>query len=134
MRFAFRHFPLTSVHPGAGVAAQAAEAAGAQGKFWEMHALLYREPGGPAVENLDRLALRLGLEVYRFQGDLTTAAHASRVAADAEGGRRSGVRGTPTFFVNGRRLPPAASGGAALEDAVDEALAGQNPAVPTAAG
>ena len=120
VRFAFRHFPLTTVHPKASVAAQAAEAAGAQGKFWPMHRALYARPGGDASENLERLALRVGLEPYRFNSDLTGSRFAKKVALDVESGRESGVTGTPTFFLNGRRLElPAYE---ALADAVSHAL------------
>lgn len=118
LRFVFRHFPVTSVHPRASVAAQAAEAAGAQGKFWPMHELLYRAPGSLADDDLDRMALRLGLEVYRFQNELTRGVWADRVARQAEGGRRSGVRVTPAFFLNGRRLDPSAP----IEETLLEAL------------
>ena len=121
VRFAFRHFPLTSLHPRAGVAAQAAEAAGAQGRFWDMHALLYRRPGGLETDDLDRLALRLGLEVYRFQNDLATERHADKVARQAEAGRRSGVDRTPAFFLNGRRLDPAEAAPDALSALVADA-------------
>jgi protein-disulfide isomerase len=107
LRFVFRHFPLTTVHPRAGVAAQVAEAAAAQGRFWDMHALLYRRPGGLEVDDLDRLALRLGLEIYRFNADVSTQRWSSRVERDVRSGRRSGVRGTPTFFLNGLGLATA---------------------------
>ena len=83
-----------------------------------MHALLYRDPGSLASDYLDRLALRLGLEVYQFQADLTGGRHAEVVARHAEGGRRSGVRGTPAFFLNGRRLGPGRA------DAPDAAAGG----------
>ncbi len=102
--FVFRHFPLTTVHPTAGVAAQAAEAAAAQGKFWEMHRLLYATPGGEQQDHLDRLALKAGLEMYRFSGDLTSGVHAAIIAEHVEGARLAGVRKTPTFFLNGQRL------------------------------
>ena len=111
LRFVFRHFPLTSVHPHAGVAAQAAEAAGAQGKFWPMHRLLYDRRDGLELDDLDHMALTLGLEVYRFQSDLTTRRWAAKVQRQAEGGEASGVDGTPTFFLNGRRVS-----GASYED------------------
>ena len=120
VRFGFRHFPLTSVHPRAGVAAQAAEAAGAQGRFWDMHALLYRRPGGLETDDLERLALRLGLEIYRFQNDLATERFADKVARQAEAGRRGGVDGTPAFFLNGRRLAPAEAAPEALSALVAE--------------
>ena len=104
LRFVFRHFPLTSVHPRAAVAAQAAEAAAAQGKFWPMHRLLYDRGDGLETEDLDHMALTLGLEVYRFQNDLTTRRWAEKVHRQAQGGVASGVDGTPTFFLNGRRV------------------------------
>ena len=103
LRFAFRHFPRTSVHPRASVAAQAAEAAGAQGKFWPMHDRLYESRGGLDPSDLDRMAMRLNLDIYRFQSDLTNERWARKVERDMEGGKHSGVRGTPTFFVNGKR-------------------------------
>lgn len=103
LRFAFRHFPLSQIHPHAYQAAEAAEAAGAQGRFWEMHDLLF--------ENQDRLGLRdligyagaLGLDLERFVTDLRGHAHAGRLREDFLSGVRSGVNGTPTFFVNGLR-------------------------------
>ena len=107
LRFVFRHFPLTSVHPHASVAAQAAEAAGGQGRFWDMHRLLYDRRGGLDLDDLDAMALRLGLEVYRFQGDLTARRYEEKIRRQAESGRASGVKGTPTFFLNGRRVEGA---------------------------
>ena len=104
LRFVFRHFPLTSVHPHASVAAEAAEAAGAQGRFWDMHRLLYDSRGRLEPEDLERMALRLSLEIYRFHGDLTTHIWAKKVQRHADTGRKSGVRGTPTFFLNGKRF------------------------------
>jgi len=105
MQFVFRHFPLTSVHPRASIAAQTAEAAGAQGKFWPMHNLLYESRGGLDPADLDRMAMRLNLDLYRYQNDLTTGRWINKVERDAAGGRHSGVTGTPTFFLNGRRAP-----------------------------
>ncbi len=121
VRFAFRHFPLTSVHPHASMAAQAAEAAAAQGKFWPMHDALYKRPGGLELDDLDRLALRLGLEVYQFQSDLTRGLYAAKVRRDTEGGRASGVTGTPTFFLNGQRLSKDVLNADALLTAVRDA-------------
>ena len=103
LRFAFRHFPLSQIHPHAYQAAEAAEAAGAQGRFWELHDLMF--------ENQDRLGLRdligyagaLGLDLERFVTDLRGHAHAGRLREDFLSGVRSGVNGTPTFFVNGLR-------------------------------
>jgi protein-disulfide isomerase len=103
LRFVFRNFPLNTIHRHASVAAQAAEAAGAQGKFWQMHDLLYENQDSLADTDLATYALRLGLEVYRFNADLSSGAYVKRVEDDFRGGVRSGVNGTPTFFINGTR-------------------------------
>lgn len=104
LRFVFRHFPQTAIHARASLAAQVAEAAGAQGKFWPMHNLLYESRGGIDPEDLERMAIRLELDPYRFHGDLNTRRWARKVERDMAGGRDSGVTGTPTFFVNGRKV------------------------------
>ena len=104
LRFVFRNFPLNTIHEHAGVAAQAAESAAAQGKFWEMHDLLYEHQHDLADADMVRYALRLGLEVYRFESDLSGEVFAKRVSDDFRGGVRSGVNGTPTFFINGVRF------------------------------
>jgi len=103
LRFVFRHFPLDSVHPHARKAAEAAEAAGAQGFFWEMHHKLYDNQDRLEEEDLLRYAAELGLDGDRFAEDLSVGRHAARVAEDREGGEASGVGGTPAFFVNGVR-------------------------------
>ena len=103
LRFVFRNFPLYNIHPHASVAAQAAEAAAAQGKFWEMHDLLYEHQKELADIEMSKFALRIGLEIYRFDADLASERFSKRVTADYESGVRSGVTGTPTFFVNGVR-------------------------------
>jgi diadenylate cyclase len=103
VRFVFRHFPLDSVHPRARRAAQAAEAAASQGRFWEMHDLLYERQDELGEEDLMRYAAELGLDLRRFEEDLTNDNHAWRIEEDRLGGHRAGVRGTPTFFVNGVR-------------------------------
>jgi protein-disulfide isomerase len=115
LRFVFRHFPLNTVHPHAGVAAQAAEAAGGQGKFWEMHDMLYEHQEDLAEVDLVQYALKLGLEVYRFEADLSSERFASRVREDFKSGVRSGVNGTPTFFINGFRYNGPPELGAMLE-------------------
>jgi protein-disulfide isomerase len=103
LRFVFRNFPLNTIHRHASVAAQAAEAAAAQGKFWEMHDLLYENQEKLAEVDLAQYALTLGLEVYRFNADLAGGAYAKHIEDDFRGGVRSGVNGTPTFFINGTR-------------------------------
>jgi protein-disulfide isomerase len=103
LRFVFRHFPLAEMHPHAVPAAQAAEAAAGQGKFWEMHHLLFENQ--QALEDLDlvRYAKALQLDTVRFARELAAGLHADRVRKDFRSGVRSGVNGTPTFFINGVR-------------------------------
>ena len=103
LRLVYRHFPLSDVHPDAERAAEAAEAAAAQGRFWEMHDALFEKQASLRERDLVRYAAGLGLDRDRFSQALARHAHAERVAKDAESGRESGVHGTPAFFINGRR-------------------------------
>ena len=103
LRFVFRNFPLTQVHPLAELAAEAAEAAGAQGKFWQMHDALYENQPALSPELIVALAQGLGLDMERFNEDLASGRFRERVKRDFMGGVRSGVAGTPTFFINGER-------------------------------
>jgi protein-disulfide isomerase len=103
VRFVFRPFPLTSGHPHAQQAAEAAEAAAAQGKFWEMHARLFRHQDSLDDAALARYAAELDLDVERFKAELAEGKWYDRVHDAFLGGVRSGVNGTPTFFINGRR-------------------------------
>ncbi|HEV7930181.1 MAG TPA: DsbA family protein, partial [Nitrosospira sp.] len=103
LRFVFRNFPLSQVHPHAELAAEAAEAAGAQGKFWEMHDALYENQPALSPELIAALAQGLGLDMERFNEDLASGRFRERVKRDFMGGVRSGVAGTPTFFINGER-------------------------------
>jgi protein-disulfide isomerase len=103
LRFAYRHFPLTQIHPHAQQAAEAAEAAAAQGRFWEMHDLLFEHQDRLAARDLLAYASTLGLDAPRFAIELNTHAHAPRVREDFLSGVRSGVNGTPTFFINDLR-------------------------------
>jgi protein-disulfide isomerase len=100
MRFVFRNFPLTNIHPHAEHAAEAAEAAGAEGKFWEMHDTLLANQMALEDEDLARYAAELGLDLERFINELLEGKYAKRVREDFRSGVRSGVNGTPTFFVN----------------------------------
>lgn len=100
LRLVFRHFPQSTIHAHASVAAQAAEAAGAQRKFWEMHDLLFENQDAVAEGNFSRLAIRLELEIYRFESDLSSSRFAARVEQDYQGGQRGGVKKTPTLFIN----------------------------------
>ncbi|MBD2473118.1 DsbA family protein [Nostoc sp. FACHB-145] len=103
MRFVYRHFPLTSVHPHAEQAAEAAEAAGAQGKFWEMHNHLFEHQQALDRKHLIEYAANLGLDVPRFSHELVEHAHVAKIREDLLSGIQSGVNGTPTFFINGVR-------------------------------
>jgi len=103
LRFVFRHFPLAQAHPHAQQAAEAAEAAGVQGKFWQMHDLLYEHQTALDSHHLLAYAGALGLDVERFASELASHVHADRVRQDFMSGVRSGVNGTPSFFINGRR-------------------------------
>jgi protein-disulfide isomerase len=103
LRFVFREFPLAQAHPHAQHAAEAAEAAAAQGKFWEMHDELFEQQQALDDPHLVAYAERLHLDVPRFERDLSEHRFAARVREDFMSGLRSGVNGTPTFYVNGRR-------------------------------
>jgi Na+/H+ antiporter NhaA len=103
VRYVWRHLPLRDVHPNAELAAEATEAAGLQGAFWEMHDLLFEHQDALSKRDLIRYAGELGLDVDRFADDLRRHVGASRVQGDVDSADLSGVSGTPTFFVNGRR-------------------------------
>jgi protein-disulfide isomerase len=103
LQFAYRHFPLSQIHPHAELAAEAAEAAGAQRKFWDMHAALFTHPDALDGAHLMLHGAAIGLDAGAFHRDLETRAHARRVQEDFMSGARSGVNGTPTFFINGLR-------------------------------
>jgi protein-disulfide isomerase len=100
LRFVFRHFPLTA-HPHAELAAEAAEAAGAQHKFWPMHDLLFQNQTRLKLKDLHRCAEQLELDLVRFDFELSDQVYRQRVNEHVESGRRSGVRSMPAFFVNG---------------------------------
>lgn len=103
LRFVFRHFPLTAIHPLAQYAAEMAEAAHTQGCFWQIHDYLLRHQhlGGNGL--LLRFVAELGLDVDQFEREVAEHIYAARVQADLESGIASGVNGTPTFFINGMR-------------------------------
>jgi len=104
LRFAFRHFPLGAAHPLALHAAEAAEAAGAQGRFWEMHDLIYQRDQGLEPALLRKLANDLELDLERFDSELADETHLRHVMEDFQSGVDSGVNGTPTFFINKERI------------------------------
>lgn len=100
IRFVFRHFPLESIHPHARRAAEAAEAAASQGKFFEMHAALFEHQTALEQPDLMRYAAAVDLDLARFGAELKAGMHADRVREHFRGGVRSGVRGTPTFYLD----------------------------------
>jgi protein-disulfide isomerase len=128
MAFVFRYFPLVDIHPHAGQAAQAAAAAAAQDSFWEMHDMLFEHQR--ALEDRDLLAYAetLRLDIERFAHDLAEGAYSERIRADFAGGVRSGVNGTPTFFINGTRFDGNWADTTALIAAVEEAAGASSPA------
>jgi protein-disulfide isomerase len=101
LRFVYRNFPLTRVHPHAEHAAEAAEAAGAQGAFWQMHDRLFERQFALEDENLIEYARDLGLDADRVRGALEAGTYRAKVRDDFMSGVKSGVNGTPTFFING---------------------------------
>ena len=103
LRFVFRNFPLTQVHPHAEPAAEAAESAGAQRKFWEMHDLLYENQQVLDGDHLLQYANTLGLDISLFLNDMSNHVHVPRIREDFLSGIRSGVNGTPSFYINGIR-------------------------------
>jgi protein-disulfide isomerase len=120
VRIVFRHFPLEEVHPHALGAAEAAECAGGQGKFWEMHDLLFANEDHLRLNQLHSYAERLGLDMARYTAEMDDHVYLQRIREHMDGARRSGVRGTPAFFVNGK-IQDVSFGVRALFDAVEAA-------------
>jgi protein-disulfide isomerase len=122
IRFVFRNFPIQQLHPHAEQAAEAAEAAAEQGKFWEMYELLLQPYAHLDTDSLAMYAEMIGLDMARFRRELTDHAHAARIQNDMEEGVRNGVNQTPKFYVNGERIDgkvPLEN----LEDSVQRAVA-----------
>jgi protein-disulfide isomerase len=103
LRYVFRHLPLTDVHPHAELAAEASEAAGAQGRFWEYHDILFQHQDELELEDLLGYAGELDLDVERFARELEEGVHSARVSQDVASADASGARATPTFFIGNRR-------------------------------
>jgi Na+/H+ antiporter NhaA len=118
LQYVFRHLPLRDEHPRAQLAAEAMEAAGAQGRFWEMHDRLLAEQDRLELDDLVGHAQAIGLDAERFLEALRDGVHEAAIEADVESAERSGVAGTPTFFVNGRRHA-GAHDATALGEALD---------------
>ena len=104
VRFVFRNFPIVQLHPHAEQAAEAAESAGAQGKFWEMYELLLRPSSRLDLESLLDCAANLSLDVGRFRAEVTGRAYAAKIERDIQMGIRHGVNATPKFYVDGERI------------------------------
>ncbi|MEA2639416.1 MAG: hypothetical protein QOF51_810 [Chloroflexota bacterium] len=128
--FVYRHFPLTQIHPHAQHAAEAAEAAGAQGRFWAMHGTLFENQHALTDADLARYAAAIGLDLARFTQEMEAGIYIPRVREDFLSGVRSGVNGTPTFFINGRRH----DGGADLKSLVEAIVHATLPAPAIARG
>jgi protein-disulfide isomerase len=103
LRFVFRNFPLTQAHPYAELAAEAAESAAVDEKFWEMHDALYKNQLMISEDGVVEIARKLGLNLSRFVEDIRTRKFINHVRKDFMGGVKSGVNGTPCFFINGKR-------------------------------
>ncbi|MEP7313071.1 MAG: thioredoxin domain-containing protein [Pseudomonadota bacterium] len=121
VRFVFRHFPLEQAHPHALLAAEAAESAGAQGRFWEMHDMLFSHQSHLKLPDLLRYGTELGLDIARYENDLDDHIYLQRVREHIADGQRLHLRATPTFFVNGK-LTDVSFGMNALHDAVVQAV------------
>ena len=131
-RFVYKHFPLTANHPQALPAALAAVAAQKQGKFWEMHEILFANQKALSPEQIEGYAKQIGLDMKRFKADLESDAVKEQVEADRRLARRAGVRGTPTVFVNGRLLQDRTLEGfrALIDPMLKSAASGTPPASP----
>ena len=103
LKFVFRNFPFPDVHPNAVNAAIAAEAASAQNKFWEMHDIIYENQQHLSDGDLVKYAAKIGLDLKQFEADFETPQFLEKVESDFESGVRSGVNGTPSFFINGEK-------------------------------
>ena len=121
VRLVFRHFPLEEVHPHVMHAALAAEAAGAQGKFWQMHDLLFENQHHLKLRQLRGYAEKLELDMERYDIEMSDELYLQRVREHVGGGNRGGVRATPTFFINGR-IQDVSFGLHSLVDGVEAAL------------
>jgi protein-disulfide isomerase len=122
LRFIFRHFPLEDAHPHALLAAEASEAAAAQGKFWPMHDVLFQNQMHLKDKDLYRHAAGLGLDMVRYQAEMDDHIYLQKVREHIDGGKRSHIRATPTFFVDGV-IQDISFGMQALHDSVAAAVA-----------
>lgn len=126
MRFVFRHFPLTEAHPHAELAAEAAEAAAAQGRFWPMHHLLFRQEHHLGLPALTGYAEAIGLDMRRFNGEMADRIYTQRVQEHLRAAHTLGLRATPSFILNDAFVD-VSFGFERLEAAIHHALAGRQP-------
>jgi len=122
MRYIYRHFPLVEMHPHAELAAEAAEAAAAQGKFWEMHHLLFSAPHHLKLSDLRKHAETIGLDMTRFDAEMGDRIYTQRIQEHRRAGAQTGLRATPAFFLNGK-LVDVSFGYEKLEDAIEDLTA-----------
>jgi protein-disulfide isomerase len=128
VRLVYKQFPLATIHPQAMAASKAALAAGRQGKYWEMHDLLFRNQRDLSPENLTQLAESLQLDVMQFEKDMESPEVLAQISREQQEGKSADVVGTPTIFVNGKRLTNRSLDG--FKQMIDASL-GRVPAVPT---
>jgi protein-disulfide isomerase len=121
IRFLFRHFPLVDAHPHAVMAAEVAEAAAAQGKFWSMHDVLFQNQAHLKDKDLHRYAVDIGMDMARYTAEMDDHIYLQKVREHMEGGRRAHIRATPTFFLDGV-VQDISFGMKALHDAVANAV------------
>jgi protein-disulfide isomerase len=121
LRFVYRHFPQVETHPHAELAAEASEAAGAQGKFWQYHDLLFENQEHLALKHLRQYAQKCELDIERFDFEVTDHVYLQRVHEHADSGRKLGVRATPAFYVNGQ-YTDVSFGVQHLHDAVEREI------------
>lgn len=128
IKFQFRHFPLVQIHKNAMVAHRAAEAAGRQGKFWEMHDLLYErqttwESSPNATAVMEDYAAELGINIDQFKSDFASESVNDTISADIKAGQAAGANSTPTFIINGKKIEPLPTDITGFYKLIDEAIA-----------
>lgn len=132
LRFVYRHFPLEDVHPHALLAAEAAEAAGGQGRFWPMHDLLFDNQRHLRPKDLRGYAERLELDLLRYDAEMEDEVYRQRVREHIDAGLKSGVRATPTFFIDGR-MHDVSYGMERLMEGIEAAVRGEHRRAPARA-
>ena len=124
--FQFRHFPLIQIHPNAMAASRAAEAAGNQGKFFEMHDMLYENQDSNPTSVFENYASQLGLDMSKYQTDVGSQETNAVINADLKAGQAAGVNSTPTFYLDGKKIESNPQTADEFYKLIDEALAAKN--------